>query len=88
MLPLTPIDNSSMFDAWAYDQATGVLTLRFKKSAFVYHYKGVSPEHATGFAQAESKGSYFCEHIKHEYEAERINTSDGDDTQAEPALQA
>lgn len=72
-IALCPCD-SSQIHAHGYDPATGTLLLQFKRSVDgqrvggnVYQYTGVPPELYDGFQKAESKGTFFGEHIKPEH---------------------
>lgn len=85
MFEFKPITNSSSLSAWHYDPAQRVLSLRFNRSDFIYHFQNVDPELAQRFDAAESKGSFFAGHIKGKFESARVNTADGPDAQAEPS---
>jgi hypothetical protein len=88
LVALRPIEGSTLFRAWGYEPVSRVLALQFKDSAYVYHYLDVPPEKADAFEAAPSKGTYFCQHIKHEHDSTHINTAEGDDAVAEPLLYA
>lgn len=84
MIELKPIENSSQVAEAAYDAAQRILAVRYKHSAFVYHYKGVPEEVAVEFEKAESKGRFLGGKVRGLYDFERINTLD-EDPRAEPA---
>lgn len=67
MIPLTPIDGSSLMDAAAHDPVTNTLAIRFKKGVVV-HYNDVPAEVAAGLLSASSKGKYFAEAIRGRFE--------------------
>ena len=57
---------SSVIDEIAYHPMARVLEIKFK-SGRTYTYMGVPPETYTNLKNADSKGSFFNERIKHEF---------------------
>mgnify|MGYP000361362185 FL=1 len=56
---------SNQVGAVGYDPATQTLAVTFARGAgAIYHYPNVSPEVHAEFMAAESKGSFFGQHIK------------------------
>jgi hypothetical protein len=53
-----------------YDEAARILEIEFV-SGGVYRYFGVPPEVYQELLEAPSKGAYFLEHIKDEYQYAR-----------------
>lgn len=68
----TPITDSSQITEIAYDPAESILTVRFKKKNTVYAYTGVPTHVHDGFIKAESKGKYFHQNIRGQFEYGRI----------------
>lgn len=57
---------SSVIDEIAYHPMARVLEIKFKNGR-VYTYMSVPPETYQNLKNAESKGRFFNEHIKHDY---------------------
>ena len=57
-----------MIDSYEYDDAMGVLHLRFHSGRIV-SYSGVEPQTAADFAGAPSKGKFFHNKIRDAYQA-------------------
>ena len=74
-IELKPVE-SSQIQAAGYDSATQTMAVRFKGSNFVYHYKGVEPDVAKAFDEAESKGRFFGSTIQGAYDFEKIDVED------------
>ncbi len=64
MQPLIPIENSSNLAAYAFDSATGVMTIQFKSDDRSHLYRNVPPEKVKGFKAAASKGKFFIAEIR------------------------
>ena len=63
-IPLTKVD-SNQVGSIGYDPARKVLAATFARGpGHVYHYPDVSPETHAAFMAAESKGTFFGQHIK------------------------
>lgn len=63
-IPMTPVV-SNQIAAIGYDAATSTLAVTFTRGAgAIYHYPGVSRETYDAFMAAESKGTFFGQHIK------------------------
>lgn len=83
-ISLTPLPGSSQLHAVGYDAATRTLAAEFvsSKDRHTYHYLDVPPEVATGLMEAESKGSFFYQHVKPRFGFERLDkteTQEGSD---------
>lgn len=64
VIPLTPVD-SNQVGAIGYDAESKTLAATFKFTPGVlYCYPNVSPDTVAAFLAAESKGTFFGEHIK------------------------
>lgn len=57
-----PVESSNL-SAVGYDPASQVLTVQFRNGS-EYRYRNVPPELHVGLMAAESKGSYFAQHVK------------------------
>ena len=66
----TPVSSSSLSSV-GYDDDADVLEIAFH-SGGVYRYRDVSDEVYRDLLRANSKGQYFHEHVRGEYEYERI----------------
>lgn len=65
------ISSSNIREA-SYDKKTKVLTMIFiNRPTWVYKYINVPPKIWTGLIKAESKGIYFAERIKNDYQFKR-----------------
>jgi hypothetical protein len=68
-IALTPVA-SSQIDAIGHDPETNTLAIRFPVNRFgekaVYHYSNFTAEDFAAFQAADSKGSYFGQHIKND----------------------
>ena len=63
-IPMTPVQ-SNQVAAVGYDAATQTLAVTFSRGpGNIYHYPNVPPDLHTQFMEAESKGSFFGQHIK------------------------
>lgn len=66
-IALTPVA-SSQIDAIGHDPETNTLAIRFPVNRFgekaVYHYSNFTAEDFAAFQAADSKGSWFGQHIK------------------------
>lgn len=60
--------NSSMIASYDYDAPMGVLHLRFHSGRIV-SYSGVEPQTAAEFSSAPSKGKFFHNKIRDQYQA-------------------
>jgi hypothetical protein len=63
---------STNIKALGYDLATQVLELVFVNDGSVYRYLNVPPEQFCSLANAESVGKYFQEHIREEYNYDKV----------------
>ncbi len=63
--------DSKMFTAAAYDAERRILYLRFN-SGDVYRYFEFPEEHYRAFLNAESRGRYFLNHVRHYFRYERL----------------
>lgn len=68
----TPTTDSSQISEITYDPAERILTVRFKKKGTVYAYTDVPPHVHDEFIKAESKGKYFHQNIRGQFEYGRI----------------
>ncbi len=59
----SPTNESSTIEGAHFDDATGVLTVRFK-SGHTYHYQGCKQDHYDGLCSAESPGKYLHREIR------------------------
>lgn len=75
MYGLKPVANSTQIHAAGYDPATRTLSIQFKNSAFVYHYKDAPADVATAFDDAESKDRFFGSQIKDLYDFDKVDTA-------------
>lgn len=66
--------DSSNISAYAYDHVTQKFTVEFKNSGAVYVYSNVPWETVAGLENAESKGKYFTESIRGEYDSVQLET--------------
>ena len=64
--------NSSNILAIGYDDNSRILRIQFKSNYSVYDYYDVSKEVFLDFIQAESKGRYHINHIRGEYDYQKI----------------
>lgn len=64
---LEPIESSLIAKA-GYDAETQMMAVELVDNANTYYYKGVPQSVYDGFLAAESKGAYFVENIKGQYE--------------------
>ncbi len=79
MTPLKPVQGSSQIAAYGYDAASHVLAVQYVNSpAYVYHFRGVSPETAEKIDQADSKGKAFASLIRGKHEFTRIEVAAGE----------
>lgn len=63
-IDMQPVE-SGQIRAIGYDAATTTLAVTFTRGAgAIYHYPGVSRETYDAFMAAESKGTFFGQHIK------------------------
>lgn len=74
-IELKPVESSQIQSA-GYDPASQTMAVRFRGSNFVYHYKGVEPDVAKAFDEAESKGKFLGASIKGSYDFEKIDVED------------
>lgn len=65
--------DSNAIEAIGYDAESRTLEVRFV-SGGDYRYFEVSPETASAFAAADSKGRFFHDHILDRYAFERLST--------------
>ena len=63
---------SKMLSASAYDTETQMLYLRFRKSGDVYRYLDFPEANYRAFLDAESRGQYFLNNIRHDFAYERL----------------
>lgn len=66
----TPTPASSNVSAFAYDEATKTLHVKFTSGA-TYRYSGVEAHHEDGLTNADSAGKYLREHIIGSYDHKR-----------------
>lgn len=66
--------DSSQIREYEYDGASQTLYMRFNSNyqTLTYAYAGFPPEKAEALDAAESKGSFFYQHIKNKYEFDRL----------------
>ena len=64
--------DSDMLSAAAYDADKQMLYLRFRKTGDVYRYFEFPKENHRDFLDAESYGHYFLNHIRHDFNYERL----------------
>lgn len=64
---LEPIESSLIAKA-GYDAETQMMAVELVNNSDTYYYKGVPQAVYEGFLAAESKGAYFVENIKGQYE--------------------
>lgn len=63
-IPMTPVE-SNQVKAIGYDAGTKTLAVTFTRGpGHVYHYPNVEPELHAKFMEAESKGTFFGQHVK------------------------
>lgn len=63
-IPMVPV-TSNQVAAIGYDPARKTLACRFARGpGHVYHYPNVGPELHARFMEAESKGTFFGQHVK------------------------
>jgi hypothetical protein len=67
----TVLVHSRSLRAVAYDSLTGELVIRFW-SGTKYRYADVPAEVHAGLMDADSKGSYFSEHIRGKYDYSKV----------------
>lgn len=60
-----------MVKAAGYDTARLILEVEFP-SGYVYRYQGVEPHVFHAFMTAASKGRFFNDHIRDDYDCERV----------------
>ena len=65
--------NSTCFTIISYCEATMELKVQFRESGAWYVYYDVGPMTWAVFKRADSKGGYFNEYIKGNYEYKRLN---------------
>lgn len=58
---------SSQIESIGYDAAAKKMAIVFKRGGALYHYDGVPQEVFDGLMSAESKGSHFGKHIRHQF---------------------
>ena len=63
---------SKMLSAAAYEDAKGILYLRFRNTGEVYRYFEVPAAQYQAFLRAESKGRYFHFNIRDHFRYERM----------------
>lgn len=68
---LEPIEGSSLFQGYAYDQASGRLTVQMANGER-YAYADVPIEVATAFAGAQSKGAFYGQKIRDRYASSKV----------------
>jgi hypothetical protein len=66
-MKLSRVKGSSNIDRIGYDADANRMTVRFK-GGLTYSYADVPPEVHKAFRKAESKGSYFHQHIRGAFE--------------------
>lgn len=71
MIELTQVE-SSMIEAWGYDQSTNALYVRFKGGK-LYRYADVPAAEIESLQQAESIGRFINATIKPNYACERVD---------------
>lgn len=69
-IPLEAVESSSLAAA-GYDADTQTLAVQFK-SGDIFHYPGVSMELATAFYGAESRGTFYAQHIRGKFNGRRM----------------
>lgn len=63
-IPMTPV-SSNQVGAIGYDPATKTLACTFTRGpGHIYHYPNVEPDTHAAFISAESKGTFFGNHIR------------------------
>ena len=63
-IPMVPVE-SNQVKAIGYDAATQTLACTFTRGpGHIYHYPNVEPKVHADFMAAESKGTFFGQHIK------------------------
>ena len=62
--------DSSSIDAAGYDEETEILEIEFRDGVYQYEYVPMYMYH--DFMNADSKGRFFNENIKHEYPCTRV----------------
>lgn len=87
MVPLKPVTSTAIAQI-GYDPATRTLAIQRTNSAFVYLYKDVPPEEFRALEEAESIGKFVNQRVQGKYDFDRIDTSAGEDAQAEPRMRA
>lgn len=70
-IDMKPVAKSTNVAATGYDPETQTLAVEFK-SGGVYHYAGVSQEHADALAGAESVGAHFAANIRGQFDHKKI----------------
>lgn len=70
-IEIKPKESSSVF-SYAYDDEKSVLMVKFK-SGDVYHYRGVPEELFKEMQKAESAGKYIHEHLKSQYNYDKVD---------------
>lgn len=88
-IPMTTVV-SNQIAAIGYDAATSTLAVTFTRGpGHIYHYPGVSRETYDAFMAAESKGTFFGQHIKNlpfdKFPAQLAKSADP--AEAEPTTQ-
>jgi hypothetical protein len=64
--------DSDMLSAAAYDAEKQTLYLRFRKTGDVYRYFEFPKDNYREFLDAESRGQYFLNEIRHDFTYERL----------------
>lgn len=84
-IALKPCESSRIAE-WGYDPESATLAIRFKsKASPMYYYDAVPQEVVDGIAKAPSIGKFFHEHIKGQFDFERISEPDKDEQEVAPS---
>jgi KTSC domain len=70
-IPLEPIQ-SPVLSAIGFDADKQILAVQFKRNGMILHYAGVTLETALAFYTAGSKGAYYSQHIRSQYQGQRM----------------
>ena len=70
-LSVVAVDASELIGKLAYDEDEGVLYVQMANSSDWYGYEGVAADVAEAFMAAESKGTFFNQHVKGKYPVRR-----------------
>lgn len=62
------VENSKLIDEYNYSDIDSTLTIKFLDSDEMYEYKNVLPTTFLEFSSAQSKGKYFLNTIKPNYD--------------------